>query len=132
MWELGALIAYRLRHGSPLDLCLRPVVFSKADFAGRRAKQPMTLARPSVQARLDALDVAVTSCFATAKPGVEHVRQRIHTAVADVRSLLKVDSQSEDYLVPFALMFLETAEQQFARAKRLIEHNAPLSTRVDP
>lgn len=81
----------------------------------------MTPARRNTQARLDALDALVAGYFAAAGPAFEHARRPIETAVKDARSLLNIRSETEDYLVPFALMFLEKAERQFAQAKTLTQ-----------
>ena len=55
------------------------------------------------------------------RTGYTDARRPIETAVNDARSLLNIRSETEDYLVPFALMFLEKAERQFAQAKTLIQ-----------
>jgi hypothetical protein len=65
------------------------------------------------------LDAALASYVPTATPDGEQARRRIETAVSDARSLLNIRSETEDYLVPFALMFVESAERQFAHAKTL-------------
>ena len=96
-------------------------VAKAADVADVERFRPVTAARRSTQARLEALDVLVASYFAAAGPGFEHVRRPIETAVNDARSLLNIQSDPEDYLVPFALMFLEGAEQKLAHAKTLMQ-----------
>lgn len=93
-------------------------VATAADFADVE-RSTVTPARRNIQARLDALDAGVASYFAAAGPAFEHARRPIDTALNDARSLLNIRSETEDYLVPFALMFLEKAERQFARAKTL-------------
>ena len=78
-----------------------------------------TAHRRSAQVRLDAFDAAIASHFATADPRVDHLRRRIEMAADDVRALLNIQSETEGYLVTFALMLLERAERQFAQAKAL-------------
>ncbi len=77
--------------------------------------------RHEFQARIVALDAAVSAYFAAAHPSLEQVRRPIANALDNARTLLNMKSEREDYFVPFALMFLESAERQFQNTKALIE-----------
>jgi hypothetical protein len=102
---------------------VRQYAFLSSVQAKNDASPPfsVTSERRSAQARLDAFESAIASYFAAAPHSDEQVRRRIETAVGDARSLLNIRPETEDYFVPFALMFVARAEEQFAHAKTLMQ-----------
>lgn len=80
----------------------------------------MTAWRRSAHARLDALEAALASYVLNTTRDGEQVRRRLETVIGDARSLLNIRSETGDYLVPFALMVVESAERQFAHAQQTL------------
>lgn len=66
-------------------------------------------------------DAALSACLTTAHQSLDVVRRPIANALDDARMLLNMKSDTEGYFVPFAHMFLESAESQLVKTRALIE-----------
>ena len=87
--------------------------------------------RRDLQERIEGLEMAVAGYFAKTHPSLLQVRRPITHAVDDACMLLNMESVREDYFLPFALMFLESAERQFEDTKALInKYGGPESARA--
>ena len=87
--------------------------------------------RLDLQERIVALEKDLAAYFATAHPSMEQIRQPITHALADARMFLNMESVRENYFLPFALMYLESAERQFEKTKVLLDkYGGPENARV--
>ena len=69
--------------------------------------------RRGYEARIQALETAISDYFTGANLSLEKVRRPMANQLDDARLLLNTKSEPEDYFVPIALIFIETAERQF-------------------
>lgn len=77
------------------------------------------------------LEGAVDAYFAEAHESLSRIREPIQRTIASVRELVETSRTEADYFLPFAEMFLATAEQQFQLAKDLIDrHGGPGQAKV--